>query len=219
MPLQFWWGWGQRSPFFCRELYTDTRIGSASWTEAARRLWREQPWLVTFQLLAAFHLPGGPPATFLFIQHKWLPFLPTFLSGVLWSACLPVGLPLCFQLHVLQIDQRQQFVRPWQVLNSPLTPVCLRLKTKQQENLPPKSSCSLQHGFSPGCSCCFWEKIAFFFILFRAECAFTAAPDWLWYGLSGSALLPCQPVWAMVKLFEGGWRRGGSGFVPSRDEL
>lgn len=26
--------------------------------------------------------------------------------------------------------------------------------------------------------------------------------------LSGSALLPCQSVWAMVKLFEGGWRRG-----------
>lgn len=26
--------------------------------------------------------------------------------------------------------------------------------------------------------------------------------------LSGSALLPCQAVWAMVKLFEGGWRRG-----------
>lgn len=37
--------------------------------------------------------------------------------------------------------------------------------------------------------------------------------------LSGSALLPCQPVWATVKLFEGGWRRGGSVFVPSRDGL
>lgn len=36
--------------------------------------------------------------------------------------------------------------------------------------------------------------------------------------LSGSALLPCQPVRAMVKLFEGGWRQGGSVFVPSRDE-
>lgn len=26
--------------------------------------------------------------------------------------------------------------------------------------------------------------------------------------LSGSALLRCQAVWAVVKLFEGGWRRG-----------
>lgn len=34
--------------------------------------------------------------------------------------------------------------------------------------------------------------------------------------LSGGALLPCQPVWAVVKLFERGLIRGV--FVPSQDE-
>lgn len=103
-----------------------------------------------FPAFSALKTPCLPRDTcrFLDIFKKHLPF-----------QSLPTLLTLSFQLHVLQVDQKQQFVKL-----SPKSSVLSHLQYawKQKQNdrkvLCPNNHAACRDAFPLGCSCCFCKK-------------------------------------------------------------